>query len=126
MIFVISKKYHYFIFIDTDLGGLGIQTLKDIQLYLNHEDDQLKAAAITVFVNAEKCRFRALGEQLHGWSSKNFASFVKSPKFSFSFVLKRHPSDMLKIAILQNFVAHSPHLYMMRFVFVVLTAAARY
>uniref|UniRef100_A0A0R3RWB7 Huntingtin n=1 Tax=Elaeophora elaphi TaxID=1147741 RepID=A0A0R3RWB7_9BILA len=56
-------------------GGLGIQTLKDLQLYLNHEDDQLKAAAITVFVNAEKCRFRALGEQYHEFRN-SFTSFV--------------------------------------------------
>ncbi|EJD74722.1 hypothetical protein LOAG_18001, partial [Loa loa] len=56
-------------------GGLGVQTLKDLQLYLNHEDDQLKAVAITVFVNAEKCRFRALGEQFHE-SRCSFASFV--------------------------------------------------
>ncbi|OZC09193.1 hypothetical protein X798_03737 [Onchocerca flexuosa] len=56
-------------------GGLGIQTLKDLQLYLNHEDDQLKAIAITVFVNAEKCRFRALGEPFYEFGC-SFASFV--------------------------------------------------
>ncbi|CAG9533508.1 unnamed protein product [Cercopithifilaria johnstoni] len=56
-------------------GGLGTQTLKDLQLYLNHEDDHLKAAAITVFVNAEKCRFRTLGEQFHELRC-SFTSFV--------------------------------------------------
>ncbi|VBB26200.1 unnamed protein product [Acanthocheilonema viteae] len=56
-------------------GGLGIQTLKDLQLYLNHEDDQLKAATIIVFVNAEKCRFRTLGEQFHEFRC-SFISFV--------------------------------------------------
>ncbi|VDN01026.1 unnamed protein product [Thelazia callipaeda] len=46
-------------------GDLGIQTLKDLQLYLNHEDDHLKASAVFVFVNAENCRFRTLGKQFH-------------------------------------------------------------
>ncbi|KAM3726562.1 Huntingtin [Dirofilaria immitis] len=65
-------------FADTTLqpkGGLGMQTLKDLLLYMNHEDDQLKAAVVTVFVNAEKCRFRALVEPLREFRY-SFASFV--------------------------------------------------
>uniref|UniRef100_A0A915Q0U5 Non-specific serine/threonine protein kinase n=1 Tax=Setaria digitata TaxID=48799 RepID=A0A915Q0U5_9BILA len=56
-------------------GGLGVQKLKDLQLYLNHEDDQLKAAVITVFINAEKCRFQTLGGQFHELRC-SFTSFV--------------------------------------------------
>ncbi|VDK71683.1 unnamed protein product, partial [Onchocerca ochengi] len=75
-------------------GGLGIQTLKDLQLYLNHEDDQLKAVAVTVFVNAEKCRFRALGEPFHE-SGCSFASFV----YDAIRVRRAHCSRSLLIAL---------------------------
>lgn len=49
-----------------DLGGLGVQQLKDIQLFLTHEDDQLKAATITVIVNAAQSAFRYLGHRFIG------------------------------------------------------------
>ncbi|VDN91041.1 unnamed protein product [Brugia pahangi] len=75
-------------------GGLGAQTLRDLQLYLNHEDDQLKAAAITVFVNAEKCRFRALGQQFHEFSC-SFTSFV----YDAIRVRRAHCSRALLIAL---------------------------
>uniref|UniRef100_A0AAF5RT25 Uncharacterized protein n=1 Tax=Wuchereria bancrofti TaxID=6293 RepID=A0AAF5RT25_WUCBA len=75
-------------------GVLGAQTLKDLQLYLNHEDDQLKAAAITVFVNAEKCRFRSLGQQFHEFSC-SFASFV----YDAIRVRRAHCSRALLIAL---------------------------
>ncbi|VDN59797.1 unnamed protein product [Dracunculus medinensis] len=47
-------------------GGLGVQQLKDIQLFLTHEDDQLKAATITVIVNAAQSAFRYLGHRFIG------------------------------------------------------------
>ncbi|VDN17599.1 unnamed protein product [Gongylonema pulchrum] len=75
-------------------GGLGVQTMKDLQLYLNHEDDQLKAAAITVLVSAEKCKFRAIGEQFREFHC-SFRSFV----FDAMRLQRAHCSRALLVAL---------------------------